>query len=192
MSRTLRRRVGVATTTAAVGLAGIASLPGGQAGAAVRTSGAAAAPTPKLSAIGTKKGLTITGPTQFRAGRVALSLRSVNAPSEIGVASFKKGYTFAQFSSDMKIFVASEGPKGATKAGIAALDRAAAHITIYGGLFADPGTSETGTVVLPPCRDVLRLERRGCAEAARQAHGDRPGGHPVFTSLDGQGDGPDR
>ena len=148
MSRTLRTKFGVATAAAAVGLAGFSGLLGGQARAAVRTAGTAA-PTPKLTAVGNKKGLTITGPTTFEAGRVALSLKSVNAPSEIGVASFKSGYTFANFSADVKLFDASQGANGPTKAGLAALDRAAAHITVYGGLAADPGTSVAGTVVLP-------------------------------------------
>jgi hypothetical protein len=148
MSRTLRTKFGVALTTAAVVLVAGAGLVGGQADAAVRSSGSAAA-TPKLSAIGNKKGLTITGPRKFRAGRVALSLESANAPSEIEVASFKKGYNFAEFASDVKLFSASEGASGSTRAGILALDRAAAHSTLYGGLAADPGTSVAGTVVLP-------------------------------------------
>ena len=150
MSRTLRTKFGVATAAAAVGMVGVSGVVSGPAGAAGATrSAAAVAATPTLSATATKKGLTISGPTTFKAGRVTLKLKSVKATGEIEVASFKAGYTFADFASDVTAFNSSQGENGATKAGIAALDRAVAHVTLYGGLAVDPGRTETGSIVLP-------------------------------------------
>jgi hypothetical protein len=153
---TMARSLGSAATVAAVATATVVLTAGG-AGAAVRTSTSAAkAPTPKLTAKISGKGvLSVIGPHMFRAGRVSLVLTASSATlpngndASIEVASFKKGYTFANFRTDIATLGASYGQNGPSPAGIEALDRAVAHTNVYGGLISDPGQTETGSIVMP-------------------------------------------
>ena len=155
MARTIRKSVGPVAAIGALATAAVGFTAGG-AGAAVHTSTAAGKTAmPEFTAKISKKGvLSLTGPHTFRAGRVGLSLQSSlseNSESDasIEVASFEKGYTFADFKADLTTFVSSYGENGPSPAGIKALDHAVAHGTIYGGLISDAGQTETGSIVLP-------------------------------------------
>jgi hypothetical protein len=146
MSRILRSSLGLAVVaTAAVGLVGSG------AGAAVSAPRphVSLASTPKLNVTISKKNFKVSGPTTFSAGRVALSLTAVGGERLMDIVSFKNGYTFKHFRSDLAAFGASEGPMGASKSGLKHLNNAVKHLNIYGGLDNLPGSKLTGTVTLP-------------------------------------------
>jgi hypothetical protein len=145
MSRTFRQSVGVsAAAIAAVGLIGAAS------GTALSAPQAhhALAHTPKLSITMSKKHFTLTGPTSFRAGRVAVSLKAVGGDRTIEFVSFTKGYSFAHLRADLEAFGKGQGAMGETKAGLRHLNNAVRHTHLYGGFDATSSTVK-GTVVLP-------------------------------------------
>jgi hypothetical protein len=146
MLRSLRHSVGMAgALTAAACLVGAGSAAGA---GAVQVRGVAS--TPKLSVVIAKSQFSFSGPHTFRAGRVAVALEAKKADADIDIASFKKGYTFADFKADISAFGASYGKNGLpSKAGLKHLNHAVGNTTLYGGLDADAGTAIRGTVVLP-------------------------------------------
>jgi hypothetical protein len=146
MTRTLRTSIGLAAAAvAAVGLVGSG------AGAAVSAPHAHAsiASTPQFKIVASKKHFKVSGPKTFQAGRVAVSLRSKGIEGEVEFVSFKQGYSFPKLKRDLVAFFSSEGPNGPSKAGLRALNRAVKKTTLYGGLDVAPGTTLSGTVVLP-------------------------------------------
>jgi hypothetical protein len=150
MSRRLRNSMGLALAlTAAFGLVGS----GAGAGAVTRAprAHASVASTPKLKVTISKKHFTVSGPRTFQAGRVALTLAAHGSEREVEVASLKKGYTFKDVRADLAAFgsKAGSGPNGSTpKSALKHLNRAINNTHLYGGLDAEAGQTERGTVVL--------------------------------------------
>jgi hypothetical protein len=139
MARSIRNTVGLGVT--AIAALGLVAAAGGTAVSAPHARALVSA-TPTLKVHVTKKKLTISGASGLQAGRVALN---VTGSGIVEIALFKKGYTFKDLRADIAAFGQSEGPNGASKAGIKHLDHAIAHTTLYGGLSG----GLTGTVVLP-------------------------------------------
>jgi hypothetical protein len=121
----------------------------GLAGGAQASPAARVAPTPHLAAKISKSQLTLGGPRTFRAGRVAISLKAVGGEREMQVVSFTRGYSMAKLRADLSAFGRSEGPMGASKAGLRHLRNAVRHTHLWGGLDAPAGHTTRGTVVLP-------------------------------------------
>jgi hypothetical protein len=146
MTRALRTSIGLAAAaTAAVGLVGSG------AGAAVSAphAHASVASTPTFKIVASKKHFNVSGPKTFQAGRIAVSLKSKGIEGEVEFVSFKKGYSFPKLKRDLVAFFKSEGQNGPSKAGLKALNRAVKNTKLYGGLDVVPGTTESGTLVLP-------------------------------------------
>jgi hypothetical protein len=105
-------------------------------------------PTPKLSVTMSKKKFLVSGPHTFQAGWVKISLKAVGGDFTLQLASFKKGYTFADLRADLTTFGMGQGQTGESKAGLVALNHAVNHTTLLGGLDAD-SSSIGGSFYLP-------------------------------------------
>lgn len=110
------------------------------------------ASTPKLAVRISKGHLSMSGPRQFAAGRVAISLKAVGGERTVGVGSLKKGYTWTKLRADLTAFGEKQGsgPNGSTpKSALKHLNNVIKHTNLYGGLDAQAGQTLHGTVVLP-------------------------------------------
>jgi hypothetical protein len=143
MARPLHISAGIGAVSTTLLLATLAG-PGVAAGASH-----VKAKTPTLKVTVTKTTLKVSGPHKLQAGRVDLAITAKGGERSIEVVSFKPGYSFAKLDSDLTAFGASEGANGASKAGIAALDKAVKNTKLYGGLDAVKGQKESASVVLP-------------------------------------------
>ncbi len=118
------------------------------------TVGATAAPqarttTPTLKARIANGNLTLAGATTFPAGRLALSLTSVDKESEVAVATLHPGYTFQDLRHDIATFGASFDQNGQpSQAGLSHLRHAISNTTAYGGLDVPKGKTLNATMLI--------------------------------------------
>jgi hypothetical protein len=89
------------------------------------------------------------------AGRIKFKVIAKGAESDMQVASFNKGYSFAKLESDLATFGKSEGEMGPSKSGLAALKRAIKGTELWAGYSATSGHKASGTTVLPKGNYVL-------------------------------------
>lgn len=146
----MRSRTRIALAVPA--LAGLVA--GGVATAAVATPHAAQAPhahhfatTATFKAVIKNKKLTLSGPTTVHAGLVNASLHSVDREYELGVLSFKSGYSIKQFKADLKAFETSYGKNGPSKAGLRHYRHLINHTFGYGGFDVTAKKTESGTML---------------------------------------------
>jgi hypothetical protein len=105
--------------------------------------------TAKLKVVVSKKHFSVSGPTTFTAGSVALKATGEGPKGgAVLVASLHPGYTFKHLRKDLKKFAHSFGRQGPSKSGLRHFDNAVANTTQYGGLSLDKGQTEKGTVNL--------------------------------------------
>jgi len=117
-------------------------------------AGAVAAPqapttTPSLKATIANGTLTVVGDTTFPAGRLDVSLTSVDKESEITVLTLHTGYTFQDLRKDVGAFGASFNQQGQpSQAGLRHLRHAINHVTSYGGLDVPKGKTLDATLLI--------------------------------------------
>jgi hypothetical protein len=145
----VRARHTVATVVAVAATCTLVGTSGGVAmGSAHPHPHPASAATPKLKITMSKKNFVIVGPHKFQAGRVDVVFTAVGNDYTLQLASFKKGYTFADLRGDLTTFGQGQGQTGESKAGLKALNHAVDNTVLYGGLDADSSTIR-GSFVLP-------------------------------------------
>lgn len=127
-----------------IGLAGAGTLPADASAPATsgKTTTARAAAPPTLAFAISKSGKTTLthGPTTFRPGRVAFTVKSKSHSATLGFAHFHKGYSFKHFRSDLGKM---------DKGDMSGLKNAIRHTDFYGGYGVTPTGTMSGTVVLP-------------------------------------------
>jgi hypothetical protein len=127
-----------------IGLAGAGTLPAdasAPATAAKTTTARAAAPPKLVFAISKSGAVKLThGPSTFRPGRVAFTVKSKSHSATLGFAHLDKDYSFKHFRSDLGKMA---------KGDMSGLKNAIRHTDFYGGYSVTPDGTMSGTVVLP-------------------------------------------
>jgi len=145
MTRTTR----VAVSLSAVAIAAVGGITTGAAAAPATVHVHAAAAKPSLHATINKHGLTLKGPRSIKASRVTVSLKAVGNERELGIARFKKGYSFKKLVRDQIYFGSHTDKNGnPTKKALKRLDHAIKVTTFAGGLDVQKGLVSTETLVM--------------------------------------------
>jgi hypothetical protein len=115
--------------------------------AAVHPAGRARLPVVTTTA--TKAGFTVSGNTSLRAGRIEIKAVARGTGNATAIASYHRGYSFAQARADEKYVATHQTKTGLTKESLKRLHRYINDTTLYGGLDAAPSHLSTETIVLP-------------------------------------------